>query len=99
MLTPDIIIYAPGFISPTREPWTGTIAEHFTQAGDRAWDKLAAILADHAIDDGGWDYMDNGGVYFTPGVDTAESLAAALLDVAEEATRIARKASNRGIDD
>lgn len=51
MLTPTILIHTPGLIDPNRTPWTGTIAEHFTQAGDRAWDKIAAILADHAIDD------------------------------------------------
>lgn len=51
MLTPDTIIHTPGLIDPHRTPWTGTIAEHFAQTGDRAWDKLAAILADHAIDD------------------------------------------------
>lgn len=51
MLTTETLIHTPGLIDPNREPWTGTIAEHFTQAGDRAWDKLAAILADHAIDD------------------------------------------------
>lgn len=51
MLTPETLIHAPGLIDPNRTPWTGTIAEHVAQAGDRAWDKLAAILADHAIDD------------------------------------------------
>lgn len=51
MLTPETLIHAPGLIDPNRTPWTGTLAEHVAQAGDRAWDKLAAILADHAIDD------------------------------------------------
>lgn len=51
MLTPETIIYAPGFIDPRRNPWAGTIAEHFALEGNRAWDKLDAILADHAIDD------------------------------------------------
>ena len=51
MLTPDTLILTPGLIDPNRTPWTGTIAEHFTQTGDAAWDKLAAILADQSIDD------------------------------------------------
>lgn len=51
MLTPETLIHTPGLIDPNRTPWTGTIAEHFALEGDRAWDKLAAILADHAIDD------------------------------------------------
>ena len=51
MLTPDTLIHTPGLIDPNREPWTGTIADHFDLAGDRAWDKLAAILTGHAIHD------------------------------------------------
>ena len=36
MLTPDTLIHTPGLIDPNREPWTGTIADHFDLAGDRA---------------------------------------------------------------
>ena len=51
MLTPTTRIHTPGLIDPNRTPWTGTLADHFDLAGDRAWDKLAAILADHDIDE------------------------------------------------
>ena len=51
MLISETLIHTPGIIDPNREPWTGTIAYHFDLAGDRAWDKLAAILADHDIDE------------------------------------------------
>lgn len=54
MLTPTTVIHTPGLIDPNREPWTGTIAEHFDLAGDRAWDKLSAILADNAPTDETW---------------------------------------------
>ena len=77
MLTPSTIIHTPGLIDPNRTPWTGTLAEHFTQAGDAAWDKLAAILADHDIDDEDLD------------IDQAlEALATAGLDDQELASRL-----------
>ena len=77
MLTPATIIHTPGLIDPNRTPWTGTIAEHFTQAGDRAWDKLTAILADHAIDDLDIDLEES-----------LEALADAGLDDQELASRL-----------
>lgn len=46
MLTPTTRIHTPGLID--HESWTGTIADHFDLAGDRAWDKLDAILDSHA---------------------------------------------------
>ena len=76
MLTPATIIHTPGLIDPNRTPWTGTIAEHFKQAGDAAWDKLAAILADHDIDED----LDL--------EDSLEALADAGLDDQELASRL-----------
>lgn len=77
MLTTETIIHTPGLIDPNREPWTGTINEHFQQAGDRAWDKLATILADNAVDDEDSDLAES-----------LEALADAGLDDQELASRL-----------
>ena len=78
MLTPATLIHTPGLIDPNRTPWTGTLAEHFAQTGDRAWDKLAAILADHDIDED-LDLEDSLEALADAGIDDQE-LASRLTD-------------------